>query len=389
MYHDLSPWAYIIITLCLTHVTIISVTLFLHRCQAHKSLALHPLVSHFFRFWLWLTTGITTRQWVAVHRKHHARVESAEDPHSPQHFGIRKVLFEGAELYRAEARQASTLQQYGHDTPRDWLERNLYSRFPHAGISLLLMINLVLFGVIGVTIWAIQMLWIPFFAAGVINGIGHWWGYRNFETADTSANIMPLAALIGGEELHNNHHAFAASARFSSKWYEIDLGWWYVCLLRKLGLARVKKVAPKPVIDPARQSVDTETVKAVISGRLYVLSHYAKDVIRKVYKEEKARANAARRRMLRRSKSLLICQEQLLDANGRQRLEQILADCQALQVVYDYSRRLQHIWQQRTASQESLVEALQEWCRQAEQTGIKALEEFAGNLRGYRLQEVQ
>ncbi len=387
MFHSLPVWAYIIITLCLTHVTIAAVTIYLHRHQAHKSLALHPLVSHFFRFWLWLTTGIVTREWVAIHRKHHARVESVEDPHSPQQFGIGKVLLQGAELYRAEARNAQTLQQYGHDTPQDRLEQYLYTRYSSFGIVVMLLLDLVLFGIIGVTIWAIQMLWIPFFAAGVINGIGHWWGYRNFETCDTSANITPLGALIGGEELHNNHHAFAGSARFSSKWYEFDLGWTYICLLQKLGLAKVKKLAPRPFIDRARPSVDTETLSAVVTGRLYVLSDYTRNVIRQVYREEKTRADRAGRRMLRRGKGLLICQEQLLDTQARQRLQEILSENHTLRVVYEYSRRLQHIWQQRTASQESLLQALQDWCYEAERTGIRALEDFAARLRCYRLQE--
>jgi Fatty-acid desaturase len=233
-------WGYLLCTLVLTHVTIAAVTLYLHRHQAHHAIELHPLPAHFFRFWLWLTTGMVTREWVAVHRKHHARVETMDDPHSPQIHGIRKVLLEGVELYRQEAARQDTLQAFGHSTPDDWVERYLYGRHPGTGIALMLFINLLLFGFAGIAIWAVQMAWIPFFAAGVINGVGHYGGYRNFETSDASTNIVPLGILIGGEELHNNHHAFTASAKFSSRWWEFDLGWAYIRCLQCLRLAWVK-----------------------------------------------------------------------------------------------------------------------------------------------------
>jgi len=387
MFHDLPFWAYIVIALGLTHITIASVTIFLHRHQAHKALDLHPLVSHFFRLWLWLTTGIVTREWVAIHRKHHARVETEEDPHSPQQYGIKKVLLEGAELYRREARNSQTLKQYGHETPDDWLERNVYSAHSYSGIVLMLVVNVLLFGVIGITIWAVQMAWSPVFAAGIINGAGHWWGYRNFEPADASTNIVPIGVLIGGEELHNNHHAFASSARFSSKWYEFDLGWAYICLLQAFGLARVRKVAPRPVLDYRKQQIDLDTLQAVAANRLHLMSQYARDVILKVCREEKVRADLAGKRMLRRGRKLLTRHHMLLDEQSRQRLEDVLAQNQTLKVVYEFSQRLQSIWQQRTASQEALVQSLQEWCQNAEQTGIKALEEFARTIRAYRLQE--
>ncbi|RPI41117.1 MAG: acyl-CoA desaturase, partial [Betaproteobacteria bacterium] len=224
---DLPWWGYVVVVLATTHVTIASVTIFLHRHQAHRALELHPVASHFFRFWLWLTTGMVTKEWAAIHRKHHAKCETAEDPHSPIIYGIRKVLLEGTELYRAESKNRETMERYGHGTPDDWLERNLYSKYSARGIVVLLVLNLVLFGPIGATMWAVQMLWIPFFAAGVINGLGHYWGYRNFQSADTSTNIVPWGILIGGEELHNNHHAYATSAKLSNKWYEFDIGWLY------------------------------------------------------------------------------------------------------------------------------------------------------------------
>lgn len=387
MFADLPIWAFIVIALILTHITIVSVTVFLHRHQAHKALALHPAVSHFFRFWLWLTTGIVTKEWVAIHRKHHAKVETAEDPHSPQQYGIAKVLLEGAELYKTEATIAQTLKQYGHETPDDWLERNLYTRFSYSGIVLMLIVNVSLFGALGLTIWAVQMAWIPIFAAGIINGLGHWWGYRNFEPVDASTNIIPIGILIGGEELHNNHHAFASSARFSSKWYEIDIGWAYIRLLQALGLARVKKVAPKPAYDYEKMCIDLDTLRAVATNRLHVMSHYARDVIKQVYRDERTRADVARKQLYHRGRKLLIRHHLLLDDTSRQRLEVLLAESQALKVVYEFNQRLQEIWQQKTASQEHLIQALQEWCQHAEQTGIAALEEFARKIRAYRLQE--
>ena len=385
MFTDLPVWAYILVALGLTHITIAGVTIYLHRHQAHRAIDLHPAVAHFFRFWLWLTTGMVTREWVAVHRKHHARVEQPDDPHSPQVRGIRKVLFEGAELYQAEAHVQDTLEQYGHQTPADWLERKIYKGSQNWGIAFMLAIDVALFGAAGLAIWAVQMAWIPFFAAGVINGIGHYWGYRNFESPDASTNIVPFGLLIGGEELHNNHHAFASSARFSSKWYELDLGWGYIRLLNWLGLAGIKKLPPVPVIVPDKHGVDLDTLRAVIANRLHVMAHYARDVVTAVYEEEKAKADIAARRLLRHARRLLVRNEFLIDLHARERLESILAQHRTLQVVYEFQRRLHDLWQQRTASPERLLHALQEWCREAESTRIEALQEFARKLRGYTL----
>ena len=387
MFNNLPIWGYIVVALILTHITIASVTIFLHRAQAHKAIALHPVVSHFFRFWLWLTTGIVTREWVAIHRKHHAKVESPEDPHSPQQYGIFKVLLEGAELYQAEAANPDTLLKYGHDTPADWLETNVYTKRSYHGIVLMLSLLLVFLGPLGLSIWAVQMMWIPIFAAGIINGMGHWWGYRNFEPADASTNIIPFGVIIGGEELHNNHHAFASSARFSSKWYEVDLGWFYICLLNKLGLAKVKKLAPKLVMDHKNTTIDFETLRAVVNSRLHVMSNYTKDVIRKVYLQEKHKIANTRGRFARYHRKLLTRHQGLLDEPSKQRLEKLLAESQPLKVVYDFNLQLQSIWQNKTATQEHLVESLKDWCHQAEQTGIEALAEFAATIRAYRLQE--
>ena len=283
---DLPWWGYVLVALGLTHVTIAAVTIFLHRCQAHRALDLHPIASHFFRFWLWLTTGMVTKEWAAIHRKHHAKCETAEDPHSPQIFGINRVLWGGVFLYVKESHNAETMERYGHGTPDDWLERNVYSRFQIIGITLMGVANIMLFGVVpGLLILLTQIVWIPFWAAGVINGIGHYFGYRNFDCADASTNIVPWGILIGGEELHNNHHAFAASAKLSNKWYEFDIGWLYIQILSALGLAKVKKVAPTPRFAEPKPTADAQTLQAVITNRYDVLSRYAKS-LKRIYAQE-------------------------------------------------------------------------------------------------------
>ncbi len=383
---DLSLSGYLVAALLMTQVTIPSVTIYLHRHQAHRAVDLHPAVSHFFRFWLWLATGMVTREWVAVHRKHHARCETPEDPHSPQVLGIRKVLWQGSELYRAEAANSETLDRYTHGTPDDWMERHVYGPNPNRGILLMFLIDLLLFGLPGITIWAVQMIWIPFFAAGVINGIGHYWGYRNYETPDASTNIVPWGVIIGGEELHNNHHAYASSAKFSSKPWEFDLGWFYIRTMAVLGLARVKKVPPKPVLVPGKVKVDVDTLSAIITNRLQVMANYASKVVQSVHREELLKAQGASRRVLKRARALLVREDSRMTDESRRRLQSVLNGSQALQTVYDFKQQLQAIWTQRSASQEKLLQALQEWCRQAEATGIRALAEFAHTLRSYSLQ---
>ncbi len=375
----------VIATLVLTHITIVSVTVFLHRAQAHRALDLHPAVSHFFRFWLWLTTGMVTREWVAVHRRHHAKCETPDDPHSPKVLGLRKVLAEGAELYKAAAADPETVARYSHGTPDDWIERNLYSRYTWHGLGLMLIVDLLLFGVYGITVWAVQMLWIPVFAAGVINGVGHYFGYRNFESPDAATNILPWGILIGGEELHNNHHAFPSSARLSSKPWELDVGWGYIRLLSWLGLARVRRIAPEPRVIPDKQQVDLDTLRAVIVGRMHVFARYTREVLTPVSRVELCRSERHCRRLFRRTKRLLARDASRLDAAARGRLEQILAQSQSLATVYQYRERLRELWERTTPSQDALLKSLQDWCQQAEATGIQALERFARNLRGYSL----
>jgi stearoyl-CoA desaturase (delta-9 desaturase) len=377
-------WQMVLLTLALTHVTIVAVTVYLHRCQAHRALDLHPVIAHFFRFWLWLTTGMVTREWVGVHRRHHARCETPDDPHSPQVLGLRKVLWEGAELYRDATRQAGLVERYAHGTPDDWLERNLYRRFNFLGVSLLLVIEFLLFGIPGIAMWAIQMVWIPFFAAGVINGVGHYWGYRNFESPDAATNIVPWGILIGGEELHNNHHAFPSSAKLSSRWWEFDIGWFYIRLLKLLGLARVRRVAAEPDTDRGKSVVDIETVKAVVSHRMYVLANYARDVIRPVADQELCTSEQRCRRLARQAQRLLLREESALDPLNRERLQHLLERSQVLAKVHRSRKQLQAVWEKTASSQEALVAALQQWCRDAEQSGVKALADFSRDLRTYR-----
>jgi stearoyl-CoA desaturase (Delta-9 desaturase) len=382
---DLPWWGYVLYTLILTQITIAAVTLYLHRSQAHMSLELHPALSHFFRFWLWLTTGMSTLEWVAIHRKHHAKCETEDDPHSPRYFGIRKVFFQGAELYRKESKNQETLTKYSHGLPNDWLERKLYyGPLSVAGVSLLLPLQVLLVGPIGVTIWAIQMIWIPFHAAGGINGIGHYWGYRNYESPDDSTNLTPWAFWIGGEELHNNHHAYPSSAKFSIKPWEFDIGWMYIRILSLFGLARVKKVAPEPVIDSAKRHIDMETLRAVIRSKMHVMADYANRVIEPVLREEHSKVEQGKA-LFRQAKRALIRESSRMNERYRAHLQKALAGSKELEAVYHYREQLLEIWERTYASQEKLLQALVDWCHRAEQSGIHALQEFASTLRGYGL----
>ena len=381
---DLPWWGYIAVTLVLTHITIAAVTIYLHRHSAHRALDLHPLVSHFFRCWLWLTTGMLTREWTAIHRKHHARCETEEDPHSPQVLGIKKVMWQGADLYKLEATNAETLEKFGQGTPDDWVERNVYTRHAVLGISLMMIIDFALFGFIGITMWAVQMMWIPFFAAGIINGVGHYWGYRNFQPEDASRNIVPWGIIIGGEELHNNHHAYVTSARLSSKWWEFDIGWMYIRVMETLGLARVKKIAPRIELAP-KTRCDFDTLQAVITHRYDVLARYAGS-LRQTCAEEirrlKARAVRVDRGMVKR---WLHIDAQKLSAPERERLREVLNNSKVLHTVYSMRLELIALWQRSSATKDELVRQLEDWCHRAEASGIVALQEFSRRLRCYQL----
>jgi len=382
---DLPWWGYALAALALTHVTIAAVTIYLHRCQAHRALELHPLISHFFRFWLWLTTGMVTKEWAAIHRKHHAKCETVEDPHSPQIYGINRVLWAGVLLYVKESFNKETLERYGHGTPDDWMERNLYTRYSVFGVFAMLAVDLLLFGVVpGVLIWLAQIAWIPFWAAGVINGVGHFFGYRSYDVADASTNIVPWGILIGGEELHNNHHAFASSAKLSSKWYEIDIGWMYICVLQALGLATVKKLAPKPRFARPKAAADLETLHAVISNRYDVLSRYAKSV-RRTYAEEIERLKhwSPRDAEVLHSLRRALLRGQALAGAERARLAEALKKSRALATVVAMRHELVALWERSSASKEQLLRQLQDWCRRAEASGIASLVDFSQRLRSY------
>ncbi len=389
---DLPWWGYVAVLLAVTHVTIAAVTIFLHRSQAHRGVDLHPAISHFFRFWLWLTTGMVTKEWVAIHRKHHAKCETEEDPHSPMVYGIKKVLAEGAELYKFEAKNAETLEKYGTGTPDDWLERNLYTRFSWQGVGLMLVINLMLFGPVGATIWAAQMAWIPIHAAGIINGIGHFWGYRHFSVNDTSTNIVPIAFWIGGEELHNNHHAFPTSARFSMRWYEFDLGWMYIRILSSLGLAKVKKIAPRPRFDLGKNTIDADTVQAVIAHRYEIVTKYVKALKTTCHEEvAKIRAsghisplsNVREGKALRTLRQWMRSDADQLSVENRASLSETLSHSKVLENLYTLRLDLAKIWERSTLSKEELVSRLDEWCKRAEATGIAQLQQFTRLLRSY------
>ena len=382
---DASGWQIVAYTLLTTHLTIVAVTVYLHRCQAHRALDLHPAIAHLFRGWLWLTTGMVTREWAAIHRKHHAKCETAEDPHSPQTRGIRKVLLEGTELYRAEAKNAETIRKYGHGTPDDWIERNVYTRWSFLGVYVTLLVDVLLFGAIGLTVFAIQMLWIPVTAAGVINGIGHWWGYRNFDSPDASTNVMPWGILIGGEELHNNHHAFASSAKLSNRWYEFDIGWMYIRILQALGLATVRKVAPVPKFTAPRPAVDLQTLQAVIAHRYDLMAAYGKSLAQ-ACSEEIARLRAARpadASLIQASRRWLHLDAAKWTEQNKAKLADIFAASDRLRKLVEMRAELAATWERSNATPERLVAHLQDWCARAEASGVRSLQELALRMRRY------
>ena len=379
----LAWWQVLLIGLVLTHITIVSVTLYLHRHSAHRALDLHPAVRHFFRFWLWLTTGMTTKAWTAIHRKHHAKCEQAEDPHSPQIHGLRKVLWQGAELYRAEAGNAETLSRYGHGTPDDWIERHLYSRHSVLGVGLMLIVDVLLFGALGLALWAMQMAWIPFWAAGVVNGVGHYWGYRNFEAQDASTNLTPWGIVIGGEELHNNHHTYPTSAKFSVKPYEFDIGWMYITVLSKLGLAAPKKTPPRLVYGEVRPVADDKTLEALIAHRYEMMASYARQM-RTVLRQQTTAASEGNG-MLRAARRWLHRDAEKVPATAAPQLAEARAAYPVLDKMVTMREELRQLWLTTGRSREQLVADLQAWCHRAEESGIAALREFSLKLRAVRV----
>ena len=376
----------LVVLLVFTQLTIFSVTLFLHRSQAHRGVDFHPVLNHFFRFWTWLTTSMITREWVAIHRKHHARVETEQDPHSPQTRGIGKVLREGAELYREARNDRASIEQYGKGAPDDWIERHLYTPHANLGPVVLAVVNLVLFGLPGIALWAIQMAWIPFWAAGVVNGLGHWWGYRNFESADTSTNLTPWGVWIGGEELHNNHHAFPSSARFSMRRWEFDIGWAAIKGLEKVGLAKVLRVAPSLDIRPNITAPDTETLRALLSHRFQAMTDYQRNVLKPALREEAAAAGARLRELLpRRMRKGLVDDGRWLKPDAREQLRAWVSQRPRIQALVEHRARLAALLEARSHDAAERLHQLQAWCHEAEASGIRALQEYSKRLKGYAL----
>ncbi|RMH15497.1 MAG: acyl-CoA desaturase [Gammaproteobacteria bacterium] len=383
---DFSIGQSLLLALLFTHITIAAVTIFLHRCQAHRALDLHPAVSLFFRTWLWLTTGMITKCWVAVHRKHHAFSDREGDPHSPQVFGLKKVLLEGAELYREGSKDPEILEKYGRGTPDDWFERHIFKR-DRVGVGIMLIMDILLMGPIGITIWAIQMLWIPFFAAGVINGLGHYWGYRNYASEDDSTNILPWGILIGGEELHNNHHTFGSAAKLSSKWWEFDIGWFYIRTLSLLGLAKVRKLPPKPALQSDKTQFDMDSLKAVFVNRFYVMSSFRKMVMAHVHRDVLKRAESRQdRSLLKRCRKFFLGEKAV--EHGQEVpswLNQLFERYTELKLVYQFRQRLHALCSSHNMNQENLLQEFKQWCLQAEQTGVRALKDFSLRLRQYSM----
>jgi stearoyl-CoA desaturase (delta-9 desaturase) len=383
---DTSWWQVLLFTLVVTHITIAAVTIFLHRSQAHRALELHAIPSHFFRFWLWLTTGMVTKEWVAIHRKHHAKCETADDPHSPVTRGIDTVFWKGSELYRAEAKNLETLAKYGHNTPDDWIERHLYTRYSWQGVGLMLIINLALFGAIGAAVWALQMAWIPITAAGIINGFGHYWGYRNFEAVDASTNISPWGVIIGGEELHNNHHTYPTSAKLSVKPYEFDIGWLYIRVLESLGLATVRKTPPQLRLGAVRPVADGKTLEALIANRYEVMARYAREMRKAVGGElERLKAQGAQGTpkfaQMRLARRWLHRDADKIPQGLKAQLEHALGESPALAKLVAMREELRQLWTRTNVSADQLVSDLQAWCRKAEDSGIAPLRQFSLQLR--------
>ncbi len=380
-----SWWQIVLYALVTTHITIASVTIYLHRHQAHRAMDLHALPAHFFRLWLWLGTGQVTKEWVSIHRKHHAKCETLDDPHSPQAHGIKKVFWQGAELYRAESKNKETMTKYGHGTPNDWIERNLYTRFSWQGVGLMMIIDLALFGVAGLAVWAVQMAWIPVTAAGIINGIGHYWGYRNFEAPDASTNISPWGIMIGGEELHNNHHTYPTSAKFSVKPYEFDIGWGYIRALEVMGLARVKKVPPKLQLGSIQPVADEKTLEALIAHRYEVMAGFAR-ALRHTGKTEiqALHARNADSSVLRKANRWLHRDDDKVPSAAKPQLAQARAEHPVLDKMVTMREELRQMWLSTSVTREQLTLDLQAWCHRAEESGIAALHEFSLKLRAAR-----
>ena len=382
---DFTWLGYLVYTLVVTHISIVAITLYLHRGVCHSAIEIKPVLAHFFRFWLWLTTSMRTADWVAVHRKHHAKCETIDDPHSPAYYGIDTVLLRGADLYHEEKNNPETLEKYSQNCPTDWVEENIYTGQNNIGILLLFILNIILFGVVGIIIWAIQMAWTPIFAAGGINGAGHYWGYRNYDTSDDSTNMGPLGILIGGEELHNNHHAFPTAAKFSLKPWEFDIGWMYIKLFSLLGQVKVKRLAPKIVINKPSESLDSETGYALLKSKLTVITNYTKVVLGPLMKHESKNATGDLKRLLSQSKSSLVREPHRITNQETNSLDLIFNKCSRLKIAYDLKNKLFNILHSRNLKHDKFLDTINEWCEEAKSVGIESLADFSSSLKGYKI----
>jgi stearoyl-CoA desaturase (delta-9 desaturase) len=384
---DFSLLQIIITLLIVTQITILGVTLYLHRDQTHRGLQLHPLVRHFFRLHLWLTTGMLTKDWVAIHRKHHAKCETEEDPHSPQYFGIKTVLYSGVELYTKERKNKETIEKYGKGTPNDWIERNVYTRFHFLGIFIMFLIDVALFGAIGITFWAIQIVWIPFFAAGVINGLAHWYGYRNYSTEDCSTNISRFGVIIGGEELHNNHHAFPSSCKFAHKKGEYDWGWYVIKALNSVGLAKIKKTVPE-LEQSSNENLDLDAVKAMLTHKVNLLQVYVKDVVKPAISQEYDLRSKQIRQTSDKFLNSMSIDWRFLDDEAKELFKQYIHTSPTIETIIKYRDELKSIWESNGKTSEQMIEAIRQWCQKAEKSGVKVLQDYARKLQTYRLKGV-
>jgi stearoyl-CoA desaturase (delta-9 desaturase) len=385
---DLSVTGVVIYALAVTHITIISVTVYLHRHAAHRAVELHPLLQHFFRFWVWLTTGMITKEWAAIHRKHHAMCETEGDPHSPRVMGLKKILLEGADIYRTATHDTEIMDRFGAGCPDDWMERNVYQRFTFLGIGSMLVLNVSLLGVLGLTVWAVQMMWVPIFAAGIINGIGHYWGYRNYECSDAATNILPWGILIGGEELHNNHHTYPNSAKLSQKPWEFDLGWFWIRTFEICGLAKARSTGPMVQKIQGKSTLDMDTAWAVLNDRFRVMAKYAEDVVAPLAEQEYHRADEATRKLFKKAKKTLCRDDSLVDEADRNRIAELTGYSPDLKVIYEFRLQLLDVWSKRGASADELLGALKQWCVDAENSGIQALSEFVEELKSYSIPQL-
>jgi len=380
---QLTGWQTLAYTLVLTHISIVCVTVYLHRCQAHRAMDMHPALAHFFRFVGWFTISTITKEWVSVHRKHHAKCETVDDPHSPVIKGLKTVLFTGAELYADEIENEETIKRYSKGCPEDWIEKNLYQKYKMLGIFLMLAVNIILLGPIGITVWAIQMMWMPFHAAGVINGVGHAFGYRNFECSDAARNIVPWGIWIGGEELHNNHHTYPNSAKLSVKKWEFDIGWMYIRAFEILGLVKNVRRGPVVHVDDNKLELDFDSALAAANNRFQIMAKFYKNVIKPVVAEQKQNADESTLALFKRAKGIIAKEDSLLSDKYRDQLGELVSADEIMEKVYHMKQQLLLVWKKRSSSSEELLSAMQLWCKEAEESGIRVLQDFAGSLKQY------